>query len=203
MNLVLVLLFGGSLLCVGILIGIVANQRTNKAQNTKVINTICDEIVELQAVLEPAKVDWEHLQAIVDTRVKEVVSSKMLEGVKTQVHLVNEQLSLPKEVFSSNVINDAPILVEEGSMFSKYARDPKRLNTLRIKQCPISYRYYLQTKLGWVYYFDKDGFITADTENALKRETNENLVYFYNYEDAAVEYFKILERAKVEALIKA
>jgi len=75
---IIILLIAATMFTIGILGGVIINSRGQKQYNTTVINTLCDEVQELQAITNPEYTEEYHPTRYFDDKGNELATSEEL-----------------------------------------------------------------------------------------------------------------------------
>jgi hypothetical protein len=195
MNLLLVLLFACAMLTVGILIGIITQQRGAGEYRGEIINTICDDIIELQAMHAPVEqeINWDEFRAQIDARVNEVAAIAVAKALKEEKKI------------QPLVIESAPSFIEEEfhplikleSIFRGYANCDNKINSLEPTMTRDG-KYYIKADGAWAMYLE-DGYFKAQCEGNFKRYPQ---VFFDNRQEMLKVYQLILTHAQKEGRLK-
>jgi hypothetical protein len=200
MNLIIVLLFAAAMLTVGILIGIIVNQKGTKEYRGEIINTLCDEVQELQALKMP-EMDWDQFREMIDTRiealkvkemVKEMVENEMNIYHDIQVAKKVESVVLTIDGVPTYIEDELFPLIQQESLFRGYANDNDKINTITPTVTKDG-KYYLKAG-AWAMYTDNNGYIQCHCEGNFQRHPE----VFYNTSQEVLKVYQFIKNQAIK-----
>lgn len=191
MNLIIFALLACTMFTIGILGGIIISQRSKKEWDANVINTLCDEVQELQAMTPTRNI----------THVTQVNESVDIDEVVQRVlqHLpkpssMEETVTIPK--YKVEDLGD--IEIKKQSKFLNYISE-SRISTAHVCEA-LDGNYYVASNDGWIF-CREDEFICCTA----KGNYHNGAVKGHKFSDAvdAIRFMQEIQyHAREESMIK-